>query len=202
MAAVLLVAALAFSGGSFRVRVVAPRSGMVRMDFGDRFYVSHDAPSPWGPTDGPEALPDGVYEVALPKPLGIEFEELDARGLKVIGVVAGGNAAKSGTIRVDDELVGVTAVRAPRAPPRVRARPHTPRAADGHAARAPRAGRVPAAGAAHGQIRMVGAKFERQMFACAKWDFDTVVDAIGSNSEKFGCEDVVLQFRRAATATA
>ncbi|KAG8463104.1 hypothetical protein KFE25_011101 [Diacronema lutheri] len=160
MAAVLLVAALAFSGGSFRVRVVAPRSGMVRMDFGDRFYVSHDAPSPWGPTDGPEALPDGVYEVALPKPLGIEFEELDARGLKVIGVVAGGNAAKSGTIRVDDELVGVTA------------------------------------------IRMVGAKFERQMFACAKWDFDTVVDAIGSNSEKFGCEDVVLQFRRAATATA
>mmetsp|Transcript_13858 Transcript_13858/g.35921 ORF Transcript_13858/g.35921 Transcript_13858/m.35921 type:complete len:186 (+) Transcript_13858:57-614(+) len=47
-------------------------------------------------------------------------------------------------------------------------------------------------------IRLVGAKFERQLFDCTKWDFDTVVDAIGSNEERFGCKDVVLQFQRGA----
>eukprot|EP00316_Scyphosphaera_apsteinii_P025294 CAMPEP_0119299350 /NCGR_PEP_ID=MMETSP1333-20130426/1424_1 /TAXON_ID=418940 /ORGANISM="Scyphosphaera apsteinii, Strain RCC1455" /LENGTH=147 /DNA_ID=CAMNT_0007300743 /DNA_START=160 /DNA_END=603 /DNA_ORIENTATION=- len=41
-----------------------------------------------------------------------------------------------------------------------------------------------------------GAKFERQMIDCTRWDFDTVVDAIGSNEARFGCEDVILQFRR------
>lgn len=34
------------------------------------------------------------------------------------------------------------------------------------------------------------------MFDCSRWKFDTVVDAIGSNNEKFDCEDVVLQLRR------
>ena len=34
------------------------------------------------------------------------------------------------------------------------------------------------------------------MFPCAKWGFDTVVDAIGSNEPKFECEDVILQFER------
>lgn len=45
-------------------------------------------------------------------------------------------------------------------------------------------------------VRLVGAKHERQMFDCSKWDFDTVVDAIGSNEDRFGCADVVLQFQR------
>ena len=32
--------------------------------------------------------------------------------------------------------------------------------------------------------------------ANAKTDYDTVVDAIGSNNDKFDCEDVVMQFFR------
>lgn len=38
------------------------------------------------------------------------------------------------------------------------------------------------------------------MFDCSKWGYDTVVDAIGSNEEKFKCDDVLLQFERAAPA--
>ena len=45
-------------------------------------------------------------------------------------------------------------------------------------------------------VRFVGSKWERDMFDTRKWDFDTVVDAIGSNEEKFECYDVVLQFQR------
>ena len=46
-------------------------------------------------------------------------------------------------------------------------------------------------------IKYVGSKWERQMFDCSKWAFDTVVDAIGSNSEKFDCknDEVILQFK-------
>ena len=43
-------------------------------------------------------------------------------------------------------------------------------------------------------VKYVGAKWERQMFDTRKWDFDTVVDAIGSNSDQFQIYDVVLQF--------
>ena len=39
-------------------------------------------------------------------------------------------------------------------------------------------------------------RWERKMFPCTKWGFDTVVDAIGSNEPKFECEDVILQFER------
>lgn len=92
-------------------RRVAARE-CVRMDFGDGFYVSHDAPPPFGPKDGPSALPGGVYEITLKSPLGIEFEEKDGgAGLKVISLVSGGNAEGSGKVAVGDELVGVTAVR-------------------------------------------------------------------------------------------
>ena len=45
-------------------------------------------------------------------------------------------------------------------------------------------------------IRFQGSKWERDMFDARKWDFDTVVDAIGSNEPKFECYDVVLQFKR------
>jgi hypothetical protein len=115
------------------------------MEFGDSFYSGAEAP-----------LPDGTYEVALKKPLGINFEEnaYPKLGVTVIGLVPDGNAERSGTIAVGDYLVGVTA------------------------------------------IKFNGAKWERQMFNCKKWDFDTVVDAIMSNEEKFYCEDVILQFER------
>ena len=58
-------------------------------------------------------LPAGVYEVNLPKPLGIVFEEIEAgRGLVVQELVQGGNAAASGAdIQPGDVLVGMTAVK-------------------------------------------------------------------------------------------
>lgn len=45
-------------------------------------------------------------------------------------------------------------------------------------------------------VQFIGAKWERQMFNTEKWGFDTVVDAIGSNDDKFDIFDVVLQFSR------
>ena len=47
-------------------------------------------------------------------------------------------------------------------------------------------------------IRFVGAKWERELFNCRKWSFDTVVDAIGSNEKKFISDFVILQFERPA----
>ena len=57
-------------------------------------------------------LPKGVYEVSLPKPLGIVFEEIESgRGLYVKELVEGGYAAQSGLIQPGDVLVGMTAVK-------------------------------------------------------------------------------------------
>ena len=123
-------------------------------NFGQVFYMGYE----YAPPNGLGAkLPDGVYEVALQKPCGIVFEELDpnfARGVKVLELVEGGNAAASGAVQAEDLLVGVSAV------------------------------------------RFVGAKFERNMYDATKMDFDTVVDAIGSNEEKWNCNEVFLQFKR------
>ena len=44
-----------------------------------------------------------------------------------------------------------------------------------------------------------GAKFERQLVPTQNLDFDTIMSAITSNEPKFGCEDVVLQLKRAAS---
>ena len=124
----------------------ARRCPPVRLEFGDNYFQS----TPKG------ELPDGVYEITLKKPLGIQFEEdgpiVGKSGVVAIGVVDGGSAKKDGTVKPGDKLVGVTAV------------------------------------------KYIGSKWERQMFDTRKWDFDTVVDAIGSNDEKFDIYDVVLQF--------
>jgi hypothetical protein len=57
-------------------------------------------------------LPKGVYEVILPKPLGIVFEEIEeGRGLYVQELVEGGNGAQSGMIQPGDVLVGITAIK-------------------------------------------------------------------------------------------
>ena len=57
-------------------------------------------------------LPKGLYEVRLPKPLGIVFEEIDSgSGLYVQDLVEGGNADREGTVQKDDVLVGITAVK-------------------------------------------------------------------------------------------
>jgi|AntRauTorckE5430_2_1112549.scaffolds.fasta_scaffold03771_5 hypothetical protein len=45
-------------------------------------------------------------------------------------------------------------------------------------------------------IKVVGAKWERRLIPAKDLSFDTVVGAIGSNEQKWGCEDVVLQFLR------
>ena len=57
-------------------------------------------------------LPKGVYEVALPKPLGIAFEEKEpGAGVVVDYLVEGGNAASSGKIQPGDVLILVTAIK-------------------------------------------------------------------------------------------
>ena len=56
-------------------------------------------------------LPKGIYEVALTKPCGIVFEEIEANcGVYVADLVEGGNAYSQGVIQKDDVLVGITAV--------------------------------------------------------------------------------------------
>lgn len=120
--------------------------------------MGHMYEGKYGPADGINKLPDGIVEVALPTPLGINFEEINPgpypKGMTVIGVVPGGNAERSGKVQEGDDLIAVTG------------------------------------------IKMSGAKFERQLFDCTQWDFDTCVEAIKSNTEEFKCNDVILRFRR------
>ena len=56
-----------------------------------------------------------MYEVLLPKPLGIVFEEIQPmlpKGVRVAELVEGGNAEKAETpIKEGDVLVGVTGVK-------------------------------------------------------------------------------------------
>lgn len=43
-------------------------------------------------------------------------------------------------------------------------------------------------------VKVVGAKYERRLIPSRKFDFDTVVGAIGSNDSRYGCEDVICVF--------
>ena len=45
-------------------------------------------------------------------------------------------------------------------------------------------------------VKVIGAKWERRLIPARDLDFDTVVGAIGSNEERWGCRDVILQFQR------
>ena len=132
--------------GTFSGSARVQRCSEPRAEYGDKYYSGSTGP-----------LPENVFEVVLPTPLGIQFEENDypKKGVSVVGLVPDSNAAKSGLIAVGDYLVGVTA------------------------------------------IQFQGAKWERRMLDCRKWDFDTVVDAIQSNKPQFSCDDVILQFYRA-----
>eukprot|EP00549_Striatella_unipunctata_P013340 CAMPEP_0118705270 /NCGR_PEP_ID=MMETSP0800-20121206/19774_1 /TAXON_ID=210618 ORGANISM="Striatella unipunctata, Strain CCMP2910" /NCGR_SAMPLE_ID=MMETSP0800 /ASSEMBLY_ACC=CAM_ASM_000638 /LENGTH=222 /DNA_ID=CAMNT_0006607405 /DNA_START=23 /DNA_END=691 /DNA_ORIENTATION=+ len=83
-----------------------------------RFYRDfEDWMKPFPPEDRdayPEVfnLPEHTYEVSLNKPLGIVFEELDSgRGVVVIDLVEGGNAAMQGMVKVGDRLTAMTAVK-------------------------------------------------------------------------------------------
>ena len=100
-------------------------------------------------------FPSGVYEVKLPKPLGIVFEEIEiGKGVFVQDLVEGGAAERQGIIKPGDILTGVTA------------------------------------------IKVSGAKWERRLLPAKNFDFDTVIGAIGSNEGKWGCNDVIMQFKR------
>lgn len=45
-------------------------------------------------------------------------------------------------------------------------------------------------------IKVVGAKWERRLIPAKDLSFDTILGAIESNNEKWGCDDVVMQFMR------
>lgn len=49
-------------------------------------------------------------------------------------------------------------------------------------------------------IKIVGAKFERRLIPSRKFDFDTMVGAIESNSDRYGCSDVILVLERPGEA--
>lgn len=49
-------------------------------------------------------------------------------------------------------------------------------------------------------VKVVGAKYERRMIPARKFDFDTMVGAIGSNEERFSCTDVILMLERPGVA--
>ena len=83
-----------------------------------RFYESFDSFMRVFPEEDrqqfPEmfALPKGCFEIAIPRPLGIAFEEIEpGRGVLVDYCVEDGNAAKSGEIQKGDVLFAVTAVK-------------------------------------------------------------------------------------------
>merc|ERR1712029_829713 len=45
-------------------------------------------------------------------------------------------------------------------------------------------------------VQISGAKWERRLIPARKFGFDVVVSAIGSNEEKWGCNNVILMFKR------
>ena len=93
---------------------VEPPNPLKTVNFGDPIH------SYWGreafeKTFGvPYVLAPDVYEVSLPKPLGIVFEEIlpnAPKGVRVASLVEGGNAEASLiSIGIGDVLVGVTGV--------------------------------------------------------------------------------------------
>mmetsp|Transcript_1828 Transcript_1828/g.2735 ORF Transcript_1828/g.2735 Transcript_1828/m.2735 type:complete len:209 (-) Transcript_1828:229-855(-) len=83
-----------------------------------KFYKSFDSwMSPFTDDDRKEfpelfQLPKGCYEISLPKPLGIIFEEIEiGKGVYVVDFVEGGNADRQGTVMEGDVLIGVTAIK-------------------------------------------------------------------------------------------
>ena len=159
--------------------------------------------APYGPKDGTNELEEGVFEVKLEKPCGIGFEELGpipgSYGVSVNLLVPDGNGARSGKIEVGDLLVGVTAVVVNGAKferqmldcRRTHAHVHFLRP---HPRPHPRT--------VHRLAVWLLSEARSARLGCRRWPFDRVVDAIGSNEPKFGCEDVILQFERPAPESA
>jgi hypothetical protein len=49
-------------------------------------------------------------------------------------------------------------------------------------------------------IRVAGAKWERRLLPCRYFGFDMAVGAIGSNDQKWGCQNVILMVERPGEA--
>jgi hypothetical protein len=49
-------------------------------------------------------------------------------------------------------------------------------------------------------VKVVGAKYERRLIPARKFDFDTMVGAVQSNSPKWGCDDVMIMVERPGEA--
>ena len=49
-------------------------------------------------------------------------------------------------------------------------------------------------------VQIAGAKWERRLIPARKFGFDLVVDAIGSNDIKWGCNNVIMMFERPGEA--
>ncbi|EEC45641.1 predicted protein [Phaeodactylum tricornutum CCAP 1055/1] len=49
-------------------------------------------------------------------------------------------------------------------------------------------------------IKIVGAKYERRLIPARRFDFDTMVGAIGSNDSRYGCDNVVICVERPGEA--
>lgn len=122
-----------------------------------------------------DPLPDDVYEVSIQRPLGIGFEEcgpiIGKSGVEVVQIVEDSNAARGKQVLKN---VGGSNV-----------------ATDGKVEVGDKLIGVTA-------IQFIGSKWERKLFDCRKWGFETVVDAIGSNEEKFISDYVILQLERPA----
>ncbi|KAL1499532.1 hypothetical protein AB1Y20_011734 [Prymnesium parvum] len=118
-------------------------------------------------------LPANVYEVLIERPLGIGFEEdgpiFGKSGVSVSTIVPDSNAARGTQVM---------------------------RNVGGSNAAVP--GKVEVGDRLVGvtAIQVVGAKWERKLFDCRKWGFETVADAIGSNEDRFISNYVILQFER------
>ena len=118
-------------------------------------------------------------KVTLKRPLGIVFAERgapgEAAGVRVDELVAGGNAAAAG-LQTGDVLVRVSATLLK----------------DGKEGQFEREG--------YGSRPYTN--WERQMIDVRVCDFDTVMNAISSNNERWGITDVVLELERGPGAGA
>jgi hypothetical protein len=111
----------------------------------------------------------GSYRVSLPKPLGIQFEEVSPgkpEGVVVAGLVEGGNAEANGRILVGDRLLRVSAVSF--------------------------GGQSALVTIGSGQQYT---SFKRELIPATSLDFDTIIAAIGSNEGRYGYSDVVLELQ-------
>ena len=159
------------------------------------------------------ALPTGCYEVVLPRPLGIAFEEHEpGRGVVVEYLVEDSHAEKCGQIQPGDVLIAVTAHKAciRLSICRTPLHAHLPTylslhlclpAYPYHSTSLSRSLSLstPNSHPPTFQAPSAMSRHERKLIPCRTLDFDTIMGAIGTNTPP-RCKDVVLQFMRPSVA--